>query len=113
MFLLLITGWITLRVLLLWGFFSRLKRVDRDMYRDAKKGYLKWCIVGWIFFLIAAAIVELLLLNESWLTQKISRSYWLVFSSAAAGIGVYAHLAAFMSGVMSALEKRCSGENEE
>lgn len=96
----------SLRHLFIGNLFRMVKKLDKDLNKSVRKNFFRQSWIGWIFFLIGLAILEILSLQANWLIAYMNFYVWVVIVLLLFFIGIYFHLYVFTRVIIKVIQKR-------
>ena len=68
----------SLRHLFIGNLFRMVKKLDKDLNKSVRKNFFRQSWIGWIFFLMGLAILEILFLRANWVIPYMNFYVWVV-----------------------------------
>ena len=96
----------SLRHLFIGNLFRMVKKLDKDLNKSVRKNFFRQSWIGWIFFLMGLAILEILFLQANWLIPYMNFYVWVVIVLLLFFIGIYFHLYVFTRVIIKVIQKR-------
>ena len=96
----------SLRHLFIGNLFRMVKKLDKDLNKSVRKNFFRQSWIGWIFFLMGLAILEILFLRANWVIPYMNFYVWVVIVLLLFFRGIYFHLYVFTRVIIKVIQKR-------
>ncbi|MBU1862572.1 MAG: hypothetical protein KKH94_02775 [Candidatus Omnitrophica bacterium] len=95
-----------LRYVMIGNLFRMIKQVGREVNKSVRRQYFRHSWVGWLFFILGVAVVELLVFRGDFLISFMNFDMWICIATLLFFISIFYHLYFFTESLITIFKQR-------